>query len=680
MSFSPSRAHRRYGAIGVVGAIAVALKFAAVAGAAGMIWIHLCGSWTPGQGATGGSIGVAHSGSSSPGISTPYQCPEGGSSHGMEVLGHGSGVPSGARAFWQINTPPGLSIVGVHTEGSGMATYGVNANVGWGGGFYWKGGGAPAHPGQIAYSSPAIDSPYFGWQLICASSKCDGATKPGEITVLGLELEAAENSGPSVLPAPGGLGATAGWVRGWWPVAFFADGPSGACQLAATLGGLSVSQPVNEPQTQLTWHQCPTALFSQSFDTASVGSGPSVPLVMWARDAAYDYQARTYLSSTVTRYIRVDNAPVTVSLSGPTDAASTAGVQHVDVTATAGPSGVSSIACSLDGAPPQSYPNGAQIPVQGIGTHHLSCTAFNGARNTAGELGASTPDAWTLSIRQPSVSTVSFDRVIDALRCAKSRERVRVPARWVTARHHGHPVRVRLPAETRTVTVVHCHPRIVRRRVRVHGRWRTKRFVLLPRTVAETTRRVRHGASTTIDGWLGTTQGNALGGQRVRILTAPDNGDGGFAQAAVAITGPDGAWTARVPPGPSRIVQAVYDGTAAVEPSSSAPAEIVVPASVAMQITPHQTHWGGKITISGRLRGGYIPPAGELVVLWIGWPGGSTEIGHLYAGRDGRFRSTYTFLRGNGVERYRLWAATATETDYPYATARSRRTGVTVGS
>jgi hypothetical protein len=73
-----------------------------------------------------------------------------------------------------------------------------------------------------------------------------------------------------------------------------------------------------------------------------------------------------------------------------------------------------------------------------------------------------------------------------------------------------------------------------------------------------------------------------------------------------------------------------------------------------------------------------VPPAGELVVLRIGWPGGSTEIGHLYANRDGRFRSTYTFLRGNGTETYRLWAETATESDYPYAAARSRKVAVTV--
>ena len=332
-------AQRCRGCVGALAVIAATLKFAAVAGAAGIIWIHLCGSWTPGLGTTGGSLGIAHSGSSNKGISTPFECPQGGADWGMEAFGGGTGVPQGAHGDWEIDASAGISIVGVHTEGSGMVSYGINANQGWGGGFYWKSGGAQTYPGQIAYSSGAINSPYFGWQIVCGWSTCNGATHPGEISILGLEVEAAETAGPSVSPAPSSLGATSGWVRGWWPVAFWANGPTGACQLAATLGGVSVSQPVNEPQSPITWHQCPASSFSQSFNTASVPSGGSVPLVMWARDAAYDYGAGAYLSGAATKYVNIDNDPVAVTLSGRTDAPTTAGVQYVTASATAGPSG-----------------------------------------------------------------------------------------------------------------------------------------------------------------------------------------------------------------------------------------------------------------------------------------------------------------------------------------------------
>jgi len=54
---------------------AAVLKFAAVAGAAGIFWIHLCGSYTPGSGSTGGRLGVATSAASHSGVSTPFDCP-----------------------------------------------------------------------------------------------------------------------------------------------------------------------------------------------------------------------------------------------------------------------------------------------------------------------------------------------------------------------------------------------------------------------------------------------------------------------------------------------------------------------------------------------------------------------------------------------------------------------------
>ena len=313
------RSHAR-SILGVAAVGAAALKFVATATAAGMIWIHLCGSYTQGSGSTGGTLGVARSWTSNPGVATPFGCPPnsaGTNPYGMEVFGGRSSVPAGARAHWEIDAPGGLVIVGVHTEGSGMVSYGVNQNMGWGGGFYWQGGGAQAYPAEVGYSSPPLFSSYFGWQIICGWSTCNGGTKPGEISILGLEIEAAEGSGPTVAVAPASLGAASGWVRGVWTIAFSADGPSGACQLSASLGGANVSQPLNEPQSQITWHQCPAGSFSQSFNTAAVASGAGVPLVMWARDAAYDYSAGHYLSSAVTSNVNIDNDPVGVTSVGP---------------------------------------------------------------------------------------------------------------------------------------------------------------------------------------------------------------------------------------------------------------------------------------------------------------------------------------------------------------------------
>jgi hypothetical protein len=631
-------------------------------------------------------------------VSTPFQCPSTptGSANGMEVFGSGSGVPAGSRAYWQIDAPPGRAIVGVHTEGSGMITYGVDSNMGWGGGFYWQGGGAQVHQGEIGYSSPPLLSSYFGWQIICGWSTCNGATKPGELSILGLEIEAAGGSGPTVSPAPGSLGAASGWVRGWWPVAFNADGPTGACQLAATLGGVNVSQPVSEPQSQTTWHQCTAGSFSQSFSTASVGSGASVPLVMWARDAAYDYQAGHYLSDTVTRSVNIDNDPVTLNLSGPTDAPSTAGTQYVNATAAAGPSGVQGITCTVDGSPGQFYSGAAaRVPVSGIGEHTVRCAADNNAVDPSGAHGWSPWTNWSLSIREPTVSGIGFSKLVDPMRCHRVRERIRIPARWVTMRRHGKLVKVRRRAHTKLVSVSRCHPRIVRRKVLIwstvtrHGKpvrvHRTKwiRVVVMPHVITRSSRRVAHGKTTTVNGWVGLLNGTALAGQTVRVLTAPDNGLGQFSQAAVATTSANGSWTARLPAGPSRLVEAVYGGGATFEPSTSSQVRVTVPARVKLlSVWPPRVPWGGTVRIVGQLVGGYLPPSGALVRLRLGQGSGYTTYGiEEHVTGNGRFSTTYTFGAGVAsiVRTFWFQIASLPMGDYPWAPADSRRVSVTVG-
>lgn len=235
-----------------------------------------------------------------------------------------------------------------------------------------------------------------------------------------------------------------------------------------------------------------------------------------------------------------------------------------------------------------------------------------------------------------------------------------------------------------------CHPRTARRRVVVWTtvmrggrklvvkRIRIERVILPPRLVSSTRQRVRFGGGVTVHGWLGDAAGTALPGVPVSVLTAADNGQHGFVPLAVATTAGDGSWTAHLPPGPSRLIEAVYGGTTTDEPAASGDVKTLVPAKISLRIRPRRAAWGGKIRISGRLLGGYVPPAGEVVVLWIGWHGGSTEIGHLYARSGGRFSSTYTFLRGNGTETYRIWATSAREGDYPFEPGSSSQVPVQV--
>lgn len=616
-----------------------------------------------------------------PGNADPYSYTASNPPGGMAIWTQANHTAShGSSVHWTIHAPTGTTIASVYIPH--MYSTGIDDGTGWGGGFFWSGGSnsVNAFDGETGWSSattsgpsytwPAGGTPYFGWQVVCGASSC---TNGGDqwLSVELLELNVQETSGPW-LAAPDGLWAASGWIRGQWPLHFYGDSPSGLCSLSASLNGQSLPGSSSRQDLAL-WHQCSAPAVDEAVNTAEYGNG-AMQLVVGAADAAR-------ISVFHSEALDVDNQQPTISLSGPTDAPSTAGTQYVTASAGAGPSGVAGISCSLDGAPSSWYgAAAAKIPVQGIGVHHVSCFSENTARDASGAPASSPTASWTLSIRAPAVTTVAFAGVADALRCHSERELVRIPTRWVTAYHGGHKLKVKVPAQTRRVKVVHCHPRVVSRRIRIHGHWRAVRAVVLPHQILLQTKRVRPGAWPTVDGWLGTTDGNALGGQTVRILAAPDNGSTRFSQVAATTTAANGSWSVRIPPGPSRLVVAAYGGAPTVEPALSISARVIVPASVTLRIAPRRTHWGGRIRISGRLQGGYVPRSGELVVLWIGWRGGSTEIGHLYSRPDGTFASSYTFLRGNGTETYRLWATSARESDYPYAPGRSRSQSVTVSS
>jgi hypothetical protein len=193
-------------------------------------------------------------------------------------------------------------------------------------------------------------------------------------------------------------------------------------------------------------------------------------------------------------------------------------------------------------------------------------------------------------------------------------------------------------------------------------------------------RRIAFGSATTISGWLGTSTGIALDGQTIRIFTAPDNGLERFTQAVVATTRVDGSWSARLPGGPSRLVQAVYDGGALFEPGSSAYARVLVPARVLLKVSPRATRWGGTVRISGRVLGGYIPGVRQqLLRLRIGALGFSSTVGIPNVKPNGRFQTTFTFHPGTGVVTYWFAVATLNEAAYPYVPASSPAVTVRVG-
>ena len=390
----------------------------------------------------------------------------------------------------------------------------------------------------------------------------------------------------------------------------------------------------------------------------------------------------------------VDNQPVQLTLSGPTIASTTAGTQYITARANAAPSGVA-IGCSVDGQLQQWHSGPTeQIPVAGAGNHTISCQAHNGAVDPQGQVAYSTRQTWSLNIGQPTVSAIGFEKVADALKCHRVHKRVSVPGQWVTVRRHHKPVKVRKPARTKIVTVERCQPRVVWRREKVwvkvhrHGkivsvrRIERVRVVLPPHVVTKTKERVAYGHGTTVSGWLGTANGVAVAGAPVEIITAPDNGQGQFTVAAVTTTAANGSWSVKLHAGPSRLIEAVYGGSAGLLPATSTAVQLDVPARISLSITPRTLPWSGVVTLRGHRNGGFVPPDGVALRLLIRLPRRHRpyEPVPFRTDAEGNFVIHWSWGSGAGVSTMPFAiATTATESDYPFAASRSRWIRVTFG-
>jgi hypothetical protein len=590
-------------------------------------------------------------------------------------------VPRGTAAHWTVTAPAGMTIQSVYIPH--MDSEGLNDGGGWGGGFFWSGGSSNVNTfdqesgwsssttSGPAFTWPSGGTPYFGWQIVCGASPCTPAEQ--WISVELLQLNVQETSGP-YLTAPDGLWASSGWIRGTWPLHYYGDSPSGLCTLNATLNGQSIpgASVGGNPRV---WHQCSSPAVDENVNTSQYGQG-ALSLVLGAVDAANEpvFYPRT---------ADVDNQTPTISLSGPTDALSTAGTQYVTATAGAGPSGVAGISCSVDNAPPQWYASAsAQVPVQGVGAHQVSCYSENNAHDTSGQPASSAAAGWNLSIRVPTLVGAALTKLVNPPKCVRRTERVRVPGRWIKIHRGGKVVRVHHRAHTRKVHVVRCHIRVVRRRVRVHGHWRKIRVPLIPHFATNTVERTGYGDKAIAIGWLGGSDGTALGGQPVEILTAPNNGSNQFTAVATVTTAANGVWALQLPAGPSRLVEAYYGGSSSTEPTSSGDAQLIVPSRLSLKVKPKHVSWGKAIVISGRMFGGYIPAnrsVSQLLRLKIGIDHVSQTAGIPNVRLDGGFRTRYCFNPGHGVVRFWFSVSTLNEADYPFAPASTSRRYVVVG-
>jgi hypothetical protein len=322
--------------------------------------------------------GMVWQGVDSAHFSTSDHCAQGGS---FQILP--SGVPKkGEGVQWHTVTPPSIEIVHAVTPVNEVLMDPTSGD-GWGASFFWNGGMQTIWPvnnccGGMYYAAGINrwlgPSRWFGWQVTCSISSCG---QPLQILdVRGIDLVAEDSTPPSVLALDSNNIWYQGgrWIRGsGWPASFQASADAGICSMRANINGVAIQGPYDPTRNTHSWTQCPTPqTMGLTIDTTRYPNG-ALPLTLSASDAASPANV-----SSPSETLRVDNAPVGLSLSGPANAPSTAGTQHVSATASAGPSGVA-IACSLDDAP-YLWHSGAseQVPVSGLGTTISSATRRTG--------------------------------------------------------------------------------------------------------------------------------------------------------------------------------------------------------------------------------------------------------------------------------------------------------------
>lgn len=317
----------------------------------------------------------------------------------------GGPATAGLEASAQVVAPQGITITGASAVGS--IDNSTNGG-GWSEGSFFYGGSAEWFSG-IPLNDPTFASPYWGFQVYCASS-CTGA---GEISLSSITLSATESQGPTITP----VGSGNVWDQDqpgesiWnppgdpWPLSFAATDPSGVCSMTATVDGSDdLPGPSSVPDASQ-WQQCPDPTWTPSggatVDTRDYIAGAgALPLTISATNAAGLFTSRS-------ETLQVDNEPVSLSLATANGVDPSVWVNHavtVDATATAGPSGVGGTDCSVDGNSAEPYATPG-VSVNGDGVHTVSCTAWNNAVGPQGQPNATTQSlAVHIDETPPSIS------------------------------------------------------------------------------------------------------------------------------------------------------------------------------------------------------------------------------------------------------------------------------------
>src|SRR5262249_49092614 len=128
---------------------------------------------------------------------------------------------------------------------------------------------------------------------------------------------------------------------------------------------------------------------------------------------------------------------------------------------------------------------------------------------------------------------------------------------------------------------------------------------------------LRYGQARTIRGTVVDAAGRPVPGATLALLTqVRRSGAQVRAGSTPIVAGQDGSFVYRIPKGPSRLVTFGWRSSAASSLlTCSAQLRVNVRAPVSLRAAPRAVGVGGRVRLSGRLRGGYVPGRGRVVDL-----------------------------------------------------------------
>lgn len=145
-----------------------------------------------------------------------------------------------------------------------------------------------------------------------------------------------------------------------------------------------------------------------------------------------------------------------------------------------------------------------------------------------------------------------------------------------------------------------------------------------------------------------------------------------FQPVATLTTSRKGRFTYLVPSGPSRIVRFRYAGAPKVR-SQTRDVHVRVRAATKIRVDRRSVVNGEAVNFAGRLRGGFVPPAGKLMELQF-FDRGKWRTFRTFpaAPSTGEWSYSYRFDGTRGTRRYRFRVQIPKENGYPFSKGRSR--------